>query len=356
MENTENTQKFSSILPVFTPSGIIIPDFIDKKVSGKPYIMYGDNNKLPLYIWDNYLKCSELQSIVNTIVDYTFGDGIVVNDYSYLSSDGLTLAETIQKVLVDYVLFGGFTIECIRNYTGDIIRVNWQNIMNVRINEDLTKAYISNEWGRWTAKDIKEIPLYDGTNTQDHFIMYYRGNITRGWYPVPMYIAALKSIAVLNNIRNYNLHNIENNFSSNCIISINGSALSSKELQEIKDKLILGYTGSENAGRFILINNINNDSNIQVERLDSDKTVDLYNVTAQNAIDDVYAAFRINKMLIGRNVQTGFSKEEFIDAFNLYNKTVISPLQSNVEKCLNKLGISIKFKEFTISKEAETNE
>jgi len=95
MEKNEKKQEFSSILPVFTPSGIIVPDFIDKKSSGKPYVMYGEENRLPLYIWDNYLKCSELQAVVNTIVDYTYGDGIIVKDYVYLSSDGLTLDETI---------------------------------------------------------------------------------------------------------------------------------------------------------------------------------------------------------------------------------------------------------------------
>ena len=31
--------------------------------------------------------------------------------------------------------------------------------MNVRVNEDLTTAYLSNKWGSYSGKDIIELPL-----------------------------------------------------------------------------------------------------------------------------------------------------------------------------------------------------
>lgn len=334
----DNEMKFATV----TPHGIIVPDVVDKKTS-KKYINWGEDNKLPNYLWDNYLSCSNLQAIVNTVVDFVIGEGIdtVFSQESFV--------ENIQKWVTDYILFGGFTVEALRNRNGDIAQLNYINVMNVRVDEELTTAFLSNNWGSWSGKDIIELPLYKEDEKQPHFIYYFRGNITRNINPIPMYIASLKSIEILNNVKNFHLNNLTNGFTASTIINLNDGTIKTRELAEIKKQLEEKFTGSSNAGKFILMNGGDKDHEATVVRLDADNFGDLYKALTESSENDLYVAFRINPMLVGVNVQTGFSKEEFENAFALYNSTVITPIKNIFIKQFEKLGVPVSFRDFKIN-------
>lgn len=334
----DNEMKFATV----TPHGIIVPDVVDKKTS-KKYINWGEDNKLPNYLWDNYLSCSNLQAIVNTVVDFVIGEGV---DTVFSQKD---FVENIQKWVTDYILFGGFTVEALRNRNGDIAQLNYINVMNVRVDEELTTAFLSNNWGSWSGKDIIELPLYKDDEQQPHFIYYFRGNITRNINPIPMYIASLKSIEILNNVKNFHLNNLTNGFTASTIINLNDGTIKTRELSEIKKQLEEKFTGSSNAGKFILMNGGDKEHEATVVRLDADNFGDLYKALTESSENDLYVAFRINPMLVGVNVQTGFSKEEFENAFALYNSTVITPIKNIFIKQFDKLGVPVSFRDFKIN-------
>lgn len=335
MDNIKEEMNFALI----TPTGIVVPSIIDKKTS-KKYINWGEDNKLPDYLWDTYLKNSNLQAITNAVRDYVLGDETTTN--APIKSNDLA------KAILDYIIFGGFALEGIRSKKGEIVVLKYINVMNVRVDEDLTTAYISNQWGQWGAKDLKELPLYSG-NDQEHFVYYYRGDITRNINPVPMYIGALKSIEILNSTRNFHLNNLENNFSVNAIINLNNGNIKTRELEEIKEQLTEGFCGTNNAGKFLLVNGGDKEHAATIERLQSDQFGDLYKALDESSKDDIFTAFRINPMLVGVNQQTGFAKEEFANAFALYNRTVIKPLRTNVTECFEEMGFSLNFAEFKIN-------
>lgn len=342
MENTENIIELK-----LGKESVIVPEIVDKKTS-KGYVNWGEDNKLPEYLWDSYLKCSNLQSIVNTVSDYIVGSGIE-STYTFLSDEDETIEEVVKKIVLDYILFGGFALECIRNVKGNVVRVNYQNVMNVRVDEELTTAYLSNRWGSWSGKNIITLPLFDKREKQPHFLFYFRGNITRNINPIPLWVSALKSVEVLNQTRTFNLNNITNNFSGGAVISFNGTQLKSKEMKEIKEKLEAGYTGSDNAGKMLVVNNPNGEGKVEITRLQPDNMGDLYRNLQDSSKDDLFVAFRCNPILLGKNdTNGGFNKQEFAEAYKLYNATVILPLQNNIVKCLNKIGLDIKFKPFKI--------
>lgn len=324
-----------------------IPDTYDFK-GAQEYIKWGEDNKFPIYLFDNYLKNSNLQSAVNTLCDYIIADGIET-DFNRLSDNGLSLSDTLAKSVFDYILFGGFALEGIRNSKGDIVRLNYINVQNVRVNEELTIAYLSNNWNNWNRKALYKLPLWNANENQDHFIFYYRGQITRNINPIPMYVSSLKSIEILNQTRNFHLHNLQNNFSGSVLVALNGTQIKSSELQEIKAQLEGEYTGSDNAGKVMLINNTNETGKIEVTRLTPDNAGDLYTQLQESSVDDIFVAFRMNPILVGKNVSTGFSKQEFQQAYALFNSTVIQPIKKIFYKELLKLGVHLTFSNFKIN-------
>ena len=325
---------------------IKVPDVFDFNTS-RQYVAWGENNDAPTIFWENYLKNSNLQAIVNTMMDYIIGDGIDSN-FNISNEKGDNFEDILKKCIFDYILFGGFCLEGIRNSDKQIVRLNYINVMDVRVDEDLTTAFISNNWNKWTPKNVIKLPLFKSDKKQAHFLFYFRGNITRNINPIPCYVSALKSIEILNNTRTFHLRNLENNFTSSVLISLNGTSIKSEELKKIKQSLEAENTGYENAGKILLINNANAEGSVTVERLQADNAGDLYQQLAESSIDDIYSAFRINKVLIGANIPTGFSKVEYENIYAIYKATVIVPMQNTIKKVLKQLDVEIEFKPFKI--------
>lgn len=343
MENNKKIElNFATI-----SNNIAVPEIVDKKTS-KKYISWGNDNKFPNYLFDAYLKCSDLQAIVNQLADYICGEGITAN-FNYLSDDDEYISEVIKKCVFDYILFGGFAVEGIRSREKQIVRLNYLNVMNVRVNEDLDTAFLSNKWGSWSGNNIVELPLYDKKEQQDHFVFYYRGKVTRNINPVPIYSGALKSIEILNNIRDFHLNNLNNGFSSAAIINLNDGNIKTRELKEIKERIEDKFCGTKNAGKFILLNGGDKEHEATIVKLDANNFGEQYYALQDSSKEDLFVAFRMNPMLVGVNVETGFTKEEFENAYALYYATVVKPIQNEIKDCFYKLGVTINIEPFKIN-------
>lgn len=339
--NKSENFEFSSIM--VTPSGCVVSDVVDRKTN-RDWINWGYDNQMPKILFDNYMKCSNLQAIVQTITDYIIGEGITSN---FINSK-IDFEDEVKKMVFDYVLFGGFSFEAIRNAGNQIVFIRHINIMNVRVDEDLTTAYISPKWNQYSAKDMVTLPLFDGTGTQKHFIYFYRGNITRGINPVPMYISALKSIEILNQTREFHMQNLKNGFSASVLISFNNGIIKKKELEDIQLKLEDNYQGATNAGKVILVTSSDKEHAPTIERLEGDNFKDQYFALQESSVNDLFTAFRINPVLLGNNFASGFQAVEYQNIFELYFKTVIKPMQNNIIKVFHHIGIEIEFKKFNI--------
>ena len=74
----ENKQQMS--FSIFEQSVKVIPTFVEKENTGKPYINYGVDNRFPNYLWDLYMRSALLQSIINGTADYANGNGIIYSE------------------------------------------------------------------------------------------------------------------------------------------------------------------------------------------------------------------------------------------------------------------------------------
>ena len=227
--------------------------------------------------------------------------------------------------------------------------MNYINVMNLRVNEELTTGYLSNNWGSWSGKNVIGLPLYDKNEVQDHFIFYYRGKVTRNINPIPLYAGALKSVEILNNIRDFHLNNLNNGFSSAAIINLNDGNIKTRELKEIKERLEEKFCGTKNAGKFVLLNGGDKEHEASIVKLDANNFGEQYYALQDSSKEDLFVAFRMNPILVGVNVDTGFSKEEFENAYALYYATVVKPIQLEVIKCFKKLDVDVDFVPFKIN-------
>lgn len=343
MENNKEQMNFS----VVGTKSITVPTKIDSKSAGR-YVKYGEDNKYPEFLWETYLGCSVLQSIVNGTADFVLGEDII-SSHSALNEDNEDYIDTFTKALYDYLIFGGYFLEVIKTKGGEANQVIYQDIRNVRVNEEETMAYVSTKWGSFRS-EVVEIELFDPKKKQNHYLIYAKGKITRGIYPIPMYVASLKSAIIQNEIKNFHLSSITNNFMASAIINFNNGTPADPIQKEISNKIEEKFTGSDNAGRFLLAFNDNKESAVTIERLDSDDFDERFQSLDKSSKQDLFIAWRATPALFGVNPEnTGFSKTEFTEAFELYNKTVVRPIQQYLVDTFKKhLAVEIIIKPFQL--------
>ena len=328
-----------------------IPRLEVKQVKNCKYLKYGSDNLFPQYLYELYTHSGQMKSIIDTMRDYTKGNGIVSNYNKIVNRKGDTFDFFIEKLIVDYLLFGGFAFQIIRNRAHEICELNWLDLRYIRVNEDEDKIFYNMDWSNGRPQ-YKVYDRYDSRSVQPNTVYYYKGVETRNQYPVPIYIAALTSLEISTQIPDYHLNNLTNGFHPSAIVNFNnGGNLPQEVMDEIEDAIESKFSGTKNASRILLSFNDDLTHKTTIERLPDDGSVDVYNSLKESTEKDIYTAFRINKLLMGNSEEnTGFNKEAYLEAFALYNKTVIQPIQTEIEGVINNvLGEgSLHFNEFVL--------
>lgn len=352
MPENKQKQRLTFTTVVNETKEIPQPDIIYKP---EGWLACGKDNKYFNYLYSLYTNSSQFNSIADTMKDYILGDEVVnYTDMQTVNRKGDTFDDLLDKITLDFIIYGGFCFQVVRNKLGDIAELNYVDFRTVRTNEDEDKIYVNTGWKYNVAKRGVQTKVYDRLvkgAKQPNCMYYYKGKKTREVYPVPIYIAAITSLEISTQIANYHLHNITNNFTPSVIINFNnGSNLPEAVMQEAEEKVYEKFSGTSNAGNIMLCFNDNTESATTVERLQDDGLDKKYESLKDSVKADIYSAFRINEVLVGLNKDTGFSKTEFSEAFTLYNRTVIRPLQKTLIDSLETVfgRQCIKIKPFTV--------
>lgn len=324
-----------SLIPV---ANVTKTRFIEKTVNGKKWVSYGNNNRYPDYLWWQYTNCPTQQAIIDAKTAFTMGNGINCGKDIVNTADE-TLDEVLRKCVFDLHLFGGFAIQVVYGRGGDILEIYWADFAKLRINSQGNKVYWSDSWHgynfRPTEYDVFN-PKMSGKTTQ---ILYYRGTTCRSFYPLPSYISATDAINTEIEIQNYHLNAIHNGFAVNAIVNFNNGVPDDDERQEIEEKINQKFAGSNNAGRTLISWNEDKDKATTVERLESDNLDKKFAQLAKDTQEAIFVAHRITSgTLLGRlPTNTGFTKNEYREAFEVFNATVIVPYQKQIIAVLNKI-------------------
>lgn len=341
---------------ILEPQVKVVPTFIEKE-TGKPFVNYGNNNQFPNYLWDLYLRSALLQSIINGTADYAVGNGIIYNEnlkISTINKDGETLEDILSKIAVDYIIFGGFAVQVIFNKLKEVSELYWIDFRNIRLNKEGDKVYYSDDWVRH-ANDYIIYDRFNPNNRKDTSIFYFKGHLSRGVYPIPRYNGALTAIETSTEISKFHLNAILNNFSGNFIINFNNGNPDDETKELIEAKLKQKFAGAENAGKFMTVYNDSKENAVSVERIQDDGFDVKYDALRTSTFKEIFIAFRAIPQLFGFSLEgTGFNAQEFMEAFKLYNKTVVVPIQRDLKNSMDKifgLDDSIIFNTFKLEEE-----
>lgn len=151
---------------------------------------------------------------------------------------------------------------------------------------------------------------------------------------MPDWISALQFSFVEAELSNLHLNNIENGFLPLVMINMNNGIPAPEERDTIEDMIESKFTGTRNAGRFILTFNDDPERKPTIDAVQIDNLHEKFQYVSEYAQDRILVAHRITSpLLFGiRTANNGFSSqsEEMKTAFSIMQSMTIQPFQNTI--------------------------
>jgi hypothetical protein len=333
-----------------------VPEFIERK--GQDFIAYGADNMYPYYLLDLYRRSAKHNAIVNGKTNYVLGKGWAAENETpqakaFIDSPTFPnryddLNDLTQKSELDLEIYNGFALKVTWDRAGQsIARMEHVEFHKVRANKTETEFIVA-DWRDEYGNNVipprnkwEVLTPFDPNNRKGSQLFYYRV-YSPGCrvYPLPEYLGGTAYIELDVEIANFHNSNIKNNFWASAIINFPSGVPSEEEGNEIERQVKRKFSGSDNAGRFIVNFSDGNDNKPEVMRLtpdDLDKQFEILNRTVR---DEIFVAHRVvSPMLFGVRTEGQLGgRSEIVEAYDMFKATYIEQRVKQIERQYNYLA------------------
>jgi hypothetical protein len=334
-----------------------VPVMLENR-SGK-YITYGFANEYPYYLLDNYRRSSKHNAIVNGKVNYIMGGGWQAGDDLTVEQqarfikffDGLSSTEDLnditEKLVLDLEIFNGFAVAVTWSKLGTIAKMEHIPFEKIRVDKEEKMFQVADWYNDDMMQlfpkvgDIEKIPAFDPENRLGKQLFYYRVYAAGvKHYPLPEYIGGNAWIEADVQVANFHNNNLRNNFWGGYLINFNNGIPTPEEQGDIERQIKRKFSGTDNAGRFVVTFNDDASKAPTLEPLtpsDMDKQFEILNKAIQQ---EIFIAHRVtNPMLFGVKTEGQLGgRNELVEAYELFKATYVNDRVRKVERMINYLG------------------
>ena len=331
-----NKVQFSALNPYEAPN---MPNATERLSRDSQMIQWGDDNLYPKYLSELYTDCGILNSVVNGVVDYICGDNITGIDH-----------EIFRKLALDYTLYNGFALQVVRNVVGEITNYYYVDFANCRTNEDRSVIYYSKEFDKRRGKMLS-YPAFKKDSTETSSILYVTAP-TKNVYPTPMYGAqtTLQACEIQKNIVSYHFNSLSNGFLGGVMFNFSNGIPDDELKEEIEDNILEKFSGTGNANRILINFSDDSEHGLQITPLNVEDFGEKYNTLLSKSEREIFTAFRATPSLFGIPTENvGFNTQEYDSVFQLFNRTVVKPIQKTMITALSEVGLEVVVKPFTLN-------
>lgn len=329
-------------------SKIKLPELKEVKPYRGSYYMAGDDNNYFNELIKLYEQSSIHNTFINNLVQKVYGSGLIGDDeQSQMVIDEMKLNDLYRKIILDYALFGGYSIEVRWGALHTkILEANYYDFSKIRsgfIDDETEKVelyYYSYNWQAY-HKHIEVIQSYNTDEKTDiEQIYYYKGHHPgTDIYPRPYYVGGLYWIYTDISTSKYYANLVKNNFVGNMIIDVPNSMEPDKQV-EFEKGIKESFTGDDNAGSIVVLYGDGGENQVQLLEFNKGSSDNQYQWLVQETMDQLVIAHNIpNPIIAGIRVPgTLGGAQEMTDAENIYNRNMIYPTRGIILDSINELN------------------
>lgn len=318
----------------------------------RDWVEYGEDNNYFSYLIDRYNGSATNNAAINGIAEMIYGKGLDAVEEDAKGKDYKDMKELftkscMKKICYDYKMMGQAALQVI--YSKDrkkIVQVEHMPVETLRAEKANTKGeiqgyYYAKDWSEVTYKiQPKRIPAFGSSNSglEILYIKPYRAGF---YYYSPVdYQGGLQYAELEEEIANYHINNIQNGLAPSMLINFNNGVPTEEQRSLIESNIQEKFSGSSNAGRFILAFNDSKELSASIEPVILSDAHEQYKFLSDESMRKVMVSHRIvSPMLVGIKDNTGLGNnaDELMTASILMDNTVIRPMQVTILDELEKI-------------------
>lgn len=311
--------------------------------TNQDFVSYGEDNNYFQYLIDRYNGSPTNNAIINGVSEMIYGRGLDATNSNkkpeqYAKMISLFHKDCVRKLCFDLKLMGACAMQVIyskdRSKVAQVEHMPVETLRAEKCNDkgEIEAYYYHPDWANYKRNDVlTRIPVFS-TSKESIEIIYvkpYRAGYK--YYSSVDYQGGLQYAELEEEISNYHLNNIMNGLAPSMLINFNNGTPNPEERQMIEQRIYQKFSGSSNAGKFILAFNDNSESAASIEPVQLSEAHQQYQFLSDESSKKIMVAHRVvSPMLLGIKDNTGLGNnaDELKTASILMDNMVIRPFQT----------------------------
>lgn len=324
---------------------VIVPDWKEKTPKSETqFVTYGADNTFPNLLQDVIKDSVSASSVINGTVELFKGLNYEFNSPNpnirpdRINRDEETIEDLLESMARDYLMYGAYAVQVIYNKLDEIAELYSIPVEYLRMNENRDKFFFSKKWSQYSTKSIEYPALKNHEKGQASAIYYYVNSGRRQTYGISAFTPVLSDMIAEGLSSKFVMKSMESGLAARFIISLpNAQNLTDEQKQDIEDGIKNKFCGLANAGSAMIYYN-NGDTGLELEKIDSDDSHEMFEAISDAASLKIYKALHATPSLYGDpSHSTGFSSNEYDEAYRIFRKMTLRPLCNVIERGFDKL-------------------
>jgi len=317
------------------------------------WVEYGDDNNYFGELIEKYTGSPTNSRCVNGISDLIYGRGLNATDsednaVQFGQMEQILQDKDVRRIVSDLKLLGQAAIQVVYNKRKTKImqlkHFPTETLRAEKAKDGKVQAYYYHpKWKEIKPSDKpKRIPAYKFGRKSETVEIYCVKPYKAGFYyysPVD-YQGCLQYCSLEEEVSNYHINNIQNGLQPSMLLNFNNGIPSDEAQQIIESKIYEKFSGSSNAGKFILCFNEDSEAQANVEPINLPDAHAQYEFLAKESREKIMIGHGVvSPILLGIKDNTGFGNnaEELRTASVLMDNIVIRPFQTLLINAFNEL-------------------
>jgi len=332
----------------------------------KEWVAYGEDNDYYQYLIDQYQGSPTNNAIINGITEMIYGKGLSATNsdkkpMEYAEAITLFKKEDLKKICSDFYLLGQATLQVYYNVDrSKIVKVEHFPVQTLRAekankNGEIKGYYYFHDWSKYTNRDKpKRIPAFGSGNNAIEILCIKPYRAGYFYYTPVTYQGALPYCELEGEVANYHINNIQNGMAPSMLMNFNNGTPDEEARELIERRIYEKFSGSSNAGKFILAFNDNADTAATIDPVQLSDAHNQYQFLSDESTNKILVGHRLSSpLLLGIRTQNnglGSNADELKQASILFDNMVIRVQQEYILDALdsilvfNNISLNLYFK------------
>lgn len=309
------------------------------------YVTNGPDNDFFYYVEDRYMGSPTNQSVIDNIANYIMGKGIKVVSGN-VDINLIVSKEDLRSFITDFKIHGGGTFQVIYTYSrdkkiGKLVYLPTRTIAIKRqqdLADEIEGYWYCFDWKNKTRFKPQFVPAFGYGENNETEILYIKRPTPQPLFPLPDYLSGLQYAKVEEELSNYYVNHIQNNFAAGKIVNIyQGKDWTDEAMEEAENAILNKVKGTSNAGNVIIAFNDSVEGKTTVDSIEITDAYQQFETLSSEAKEKILLAHKIvDPILVGLPQPSGFSSQadQMAQSLKLLYRSQINPTRDIILKGL----------------------